>query len=182
MAIALTTTTISKRAVTTLLLSGGVLAAGMLAGCGGRAAMMPDEFRAREAGNVETIELDRPLREVAASFRDRAPACIQDVQTTSITGPANRMLTSLWRYHETVIATDRQVELVVQAMTPQYGRFELPDQHGIYVMDARAVAVDGRRSRLEIYGSWAPVFENSTLKIAIRGWAAGTFAGCPQLP
>ena len=102
-----------KTAVAAVLLS-----ASLLAGCGGRVAMTTDEFRAKEAGSVETIEVDRPLRDVAATFRDRAPACIQDVQTTSVNGPPGRMLMSQWRYHETVKVTDRQVELSVQAMTP----------------------------------------------------------------
>lgn len=39
-------------------------------------------------------------------------------------------------------------------MTPQAPHFERPDENGIYVMLAPAVAVDGRRSRVEIYGSW----------------------------
>ena len=156
--------------------------ASLLAGCGGRAAMTTDEFRAKQAGNVEIIVVDRPLRDVAATFRDRAPACIQDVQTTSFNGPPGRRLMSQWRYHETVKVTDRQVELSVQAMTPTYSRFELPDEHGIYVILARVAPVDGRRSRLEIYGSWGSMFEEDRIKIAIRGWAAGTFAGCPELP
>ena len=159
-----------------------LLCASLLADCGGRIAMTTDEFRAQAAGSVEIIEVDRPLRDVAATFRDRAPACIQDVQTTSVNGPPGRMLMSQWRYHETVKVTDRQVELSVQAMTPPFRRFELPDEHGIYVILARAVPVDGRRSRLEIYGSWGSMFEEDRIKIAIRGWAAGTFAGCPELP
>ena len=159
-----------------------LLCAGLLTGCGGRPAMTTDEFRAKAAGSVEIIEVDRPLRDVAATFRDRAPACIQDVQTTSFNGPAGRRLMSQWRYHETVKVTDRQVDLSVQAMTPPFSHFELPDEHGIYVMVARAVPVDGRRSRLEIYGSWGSMFEEDRIKIAIRGWAAGTFAGCPELP
>ncbi len=165
-----------------VLVSGGLLSAGMLAGCGGRTAMTTDEFRQQHAGDVQTIVVDRPLRDVAATFRDRAPACIQDVQTTSVNGPPGRMLASQWKYHETVIATDNKVELSIQAMTPPYRRFELPDEHGIYVILARVAPVDGRRSRLEIYGSWGSMFEEDRIKIAIRGWAAGTFAGCPELP
>jgi hypothetical protein len=157
-----------------------LLSAGALAGCG-RIAMTTDEFRAQQAGSAETIVVDRPLRDVAATFRDRAPACIQDVQTTSIHGPANRMLMSRWLYHETVIATDNKVELIVQALTPAARHLEQPE-HGVYAVIARAVSVDGRRSRLEIYGSWGAPWEEGTLKVAIKGWAAGTFAGCPELP
>jgi hypothetical protein len=157
-----------------------VLSAGMLAGCS-RIATTTDEFRAQQAGSVETIEVDRPLRDVAATFRDRAPACIQDVQTTSINGPAHRQLMTKWLYHETVVATDKKVELIVQATTAGLGMYEVPE-HGMYALIARAVPIDGRRSRLEIYGSWGSLFEESTLKTAVRGWAAGTFAGCPELP
>jgi hypothetical protein len=61
----------------------------VMAGCG-RTAMTADEFRSQQTGSVETIEVARPMRNVAATFRDRAPAYIQDVQTTNINGPAYR--------------------------------------------------------------------------------------------
>lgn len=158
------------------------LYAGLMAGCGGRPAMTTDEFRVKQAGTLDIIEVDRPLRDVAATFRDRAPACIQDVQTTSFNGPPGQRLMSQWRYHETVKVSDRQVELSIQAMTPQARHFELPDENGIYVMLARAFAVDGRRTRVEFYDAWGPMFEEDRVKTAIRGWAAGTFAGCPAMP
>ncbi len=168
--------TLRRTAVAAVLLS-----AGMLAGCG-RTAMTTDEFRAQQTGSVETIEVDRPLRDVAATFRDRAPACIQDAQTTSINGPAHRRLMTRWLYHEMVVATDKKVELIVQVTTPAaVHMYEQPEQ-GIYALIARAVPIDGRRSRLEIYGSWGSMWEEGTLKTAVRGWAAGTFAGCPELP
>lgn len=84
------------------------------------------------------------MHDVAATFRDRAPACIQDVQTTSFNGHPGPKADVQGRYHETVKATDRQVELSIQAMTPEARHFELPDANGIYVMLARAIAADGR--------------------------------------
>jgi hypothetical protein len=158
-----------------------LLSVGMLAGCG-RSAMTTDEFFAQQTGKAETIEVDRPLRDVAATFRDRAPACIQDVQTTSINGSANRRLMTRWLYHETVVATDKQVELIVQVTTPAVVHMYEQPEHGIYALIARAVPIDGRRSRIEIYGSWGSLWEEGTLKTAVRGWAVGTFAGCPELP
>jgi hypothetical protein len=172
MAIALTRT-----AVAAVLLSGGVLSAGMLAGCS-RIAMTTDEFRAQQAGDVETIDVDRPLRDVAATFRDRASACIQGVQTTRISGPAHRQMMTKWQYHEAVIVTDKKVELAVQGIVSGLKLFDEP-ANGMYVLIAQAVPIDGRRSRIEIYGS---TFGWGTLRTAVKGWAAGTFTGCPEMP
>jgi hypothetical protein len=154
-----------------------VITGGGLAGCS-RIAMTADEFRAQQAGGVETIEVDRPLRDVAATFRDRAPACIQDVQTTSISGPAHRQMMTKWLYRETVIVTDKKVELAVQGIVSGLKLFDEP-ANGMYVLIAQAVPIDGRRSRIEIYG---PTFGWGTLRTAAKGWAAGTFTGCPEMP
>ena len=47
--------------------------------------MTTDEFRAQSArlGNIENIEVNRPLRDVATTFRERASACLQDLRTTT---------------------------------------------------------------------------------------------------
>jgi hypothetical protein len=121
-----------------------LLPVGTLAGCG-RAAMTTDEFLAQQTGSGGT---NRPaLRDVAATFRDRKTAGIQDVQT-SINGPANRRLITRWLYHETLDATDKKVELIVQVTPPAAVQMYEQTEHGIYALIARAVPIDGRRSRL----------------------------------
>jgi hypothetical protein len=64
-----------------------LLYASLLAGCGGRAAMTTDEFRAKEAGNVEIIEVDRPLRDVVATFRDRRQPASRTYKPPASTAP-----------------------------------------------------------------------------------------------
>jgi hypothetical protein len=142
--------------------------------------MTPDEFRADAAGwgGVENIEVGRSLREIAATFRDRAPACLQDVETTTINGPAQRRMMTKWRYHETVLVSDRKVELIVQGLLESSLKMYEEPANGTYVLIARAFPIDGRRTRVEISGS---AFGRTSLHAAVRAWAAGTSVACPDM-
>jgi hypothetical protein len=46
----------------------------LLGGCGG-VALSPEDFRQQMAGSAEQMDVDRPLRDVGAMFRERAAAC-----------------------------------------------------------------------------------------------------------
>jgi len=134
--------------------------------------------QATAAGSVETFEASRPLRDVAATFRDRASSCLQDLVTTTVSGPTHRLMMTKNSFHPTVVVTDRKAELQVQ-MRPESGLqlVELPE-NGFLVLVAQASALDGRRTRIEIFGS---SFFYSRLYTAVRGWAAGTSTACPDM-
>src|SRR5215469_16075391 len=93
------------------------IAASLLCGCWS-APMTPDAFREEAAGigSVENLEVNRPLRDVAATFRERASACLQDLQTVTISGPVTRTLMRKYTFHPTVLVSDRKVELTVQML------------------------------------------------------------------
>ena len=173
MAIALTRTAVAGAAVS------AVLCGCMLAGCASL-PKTPEEYRSQaiSGGDVENIEVNRPFREVAATFRDRASTCLQDLVTTTITGPVSRRMMTKWFYHPTVLVTDRKAELSVQMATTQRPLFGDPPENGFYVIVAQAVPIDSRRTRVTVYGS--SVFYDK-LYAAVKGWATGAITACPDM-
>jgi hypothetical protein len=149
----------------------------VLGGCGGGFAMGAEEFRSQMASSVERLEVNRSLREVGTTFRERAAACLQ-ITTKSYSGPAGRYTMSVMAYSPSVVVTDTRVELHVQARYE--GAITLHDQgqKGHYTFLAHATPLDARRTRLEIWGdtTWG-----QSLRNAVKGWASGSFAGCPDL-
>jgi len=159
-----------------------LLGANALSGCAS-GAMTTDEFRAQSAGlgNIENIEVNRPLRDVATTFRERASACLQDVRTTTVSGPTTRMSMRKLQYHETVVVTDGKVELAVQAFLESPLKLYQEPANGAYVLMARASPINGGRTRVEIAIA-GPTFSWGSLRTAVQGWAAGTSTACPDLP
>jgi hypothetical protein len=153
-----------------------------LSGCAS-GAMTTDEFHAQTSGlgNVENIEVNRPLRDVAATFRERASACLQEVRTTTVSGPTTRMSMRKMQYHETVVVTDRKVELAVQAFLESPLKLYREPANGAYVLIARAYPINSGRTRVELAVD-SPAFSWGSLHAAVKGWAAGTSTACPDLP
>ncbi len=155
-----------------------VLLPALLGACGMGVALEPEAFRREMAkmGRVESLDVNRSLRDIAAAFRERAPACL-NATTTSQHGPGMRYAITQWHYTPRVVVTDRRVELHVQA---RYGGITLYEQGptGAYVLLVHATPLDARRTRLEI--SRAGLGGEGLLS-AVKGWASGTFAGCPVL-
>jgi hypothetical protein len=137
-----------------------------------------EEFRRQMTGigSVERLDVNRPLRDVAATFRERAPACLS-VTTTHYSGPGGRYTMTVMTYTPRVVVTDTRVELHLQA------RFHGPTFHdqganGAYMFLVHATPLDAQRTRLEI---WRGAFGGDKLLSAVQGWASGSFSGCPDL-
>jgi len=139
------------------------------------AATNPEEFR-QQLGSADQLDVDRSLRDVAATFRERAPACLH-VTTKRYGGRAVRYTMQVWHYSPTVVATDTRVELHLRA---KYEGLTLYDQgtDGAYVLLAEATALGARRTHLEIR---TMALAGDTLRDAVVGWAKGSFSGCPDL-
>jgi len=151
------------------------LIAFLLVGCGG-AALSPEDFRQQMAGSAERLDVDRPMRDVGATFRERAAACL-NVTTKRYGGPAVRYTMQVWAYTATVVATDTRVELHVRA---KYEGVTLYDQgsNGAYIFLAHATPLGARRTHLEL---WTYALRGDALRNAVKGWASGSFSGCPDL-
>lgn len=151
------------------------LMAFLLGGCG-TTTLDPEEFRRSMTGSAVRLDVNRPLRDVAATFHERAPACLS-VTTTHYSGPGGRYTMTVMTYTPRVVVTDTRVELHLQA------RFHGPTfheqgEHGAYAFLAHATPLDAKRTHLEI---WRGAFGGSMLVSAVQGWASGSFSGCPDL-
>lgn len=63
-----------------------------------------EDFLKQMAGSAERLDVDRPLRDVGATFRERAAACM-NVTTKRYGGPAVRYTMQVWTHTATVVAT-----------------------------------------------------------------------------
>jgi hypothetical protein len=149
----------------------------LLSGCVGF-TLDADEFRRQMTGigSVERFDVNRPLRDVAAAFRERAPACL-NVTTTHYGGPAVRYTMTVMTYTPRMVVTDTRVELHLQA---RFHGLTFHDQgaNGAYVFLVHATLLNAQRTHLEI---WRGGFGGDKLVSAVQGWASGSFSGCPDL-
>jgi hypothetical protein len=153
----------------------------LLAAC----AQMPqtaEEFRKAVPGammtKTETYEVNRPVKDVAAAFRRRAPECLKvSVRTVSQTSGSYQNI--LTEYTPTVIVTDQRTELHVQQLHKTGVMYpSKPPAGGVYILVADAYPIAGNRTRIQLYG---PSKGYDVLYRAIRGWSTGDNLGCPDM-
>lgn len=110
---------------------------------------------------VETLEVDRPLSEVAGGFNQNAPKCL-DVSYKSVFWTGEHYQTEVVTYNAEVVNNPKKTELHVQ-------------RNGTYVMVIDAVPVADRKTEVTLYRSaWG--YDN--IVSAVKGWATGK-KGCP---
>jgi hypothetical protein len=158
-----------------------VLASVLLAAC----VQMPqtaEEFRKAVPGammtKTETYDVSRGMKDVAATFRRRAPECLNiAVRTVSQTSTSYQNI--LTEYKPTVVVSAERAELHVQ----QHHKTGViypskPPEGGTYIVVADAYPLPGNRTRMQLYG---PSKGYDMLYRAIRGWATGDNLGCPDM-
>lgn len=141
-----------------------------------------EEFRKAVPGammtKTETYEVNRAMRDVAAAFQRRAPACL-NVAVRTVSQTATSYQNILTEYKATVLVSGERVELHVQqehktgVISPNK-----PPEGGFYIVVADAYPLPGNRSRIQLYG---PSRGYDVLYRAIRGWATGESTGCPDM-
>lgn len=153
----------------------------LLAAC----APMPqtaEEFRKAVPGatlmKTDSYEVNRAWRDVAATFRRKAPECLKvSVRTVSQTTTSYQNI--LTEYTPTVIVTDQRAELHLQQLHKTGVMYpKKPPAGGIYLIVADAYPQAGNRTRIQLYG---PSRGYDVVYRAIRGWAAGDNLGCPDM-
>jgi hypothetical protein len=157
------------------------LAALLLHACG-QMPQTAEEFRKAVPGafmtKTETYEVNRAMRDVAATFRRKAPECLKGaVRTVSQTATSYQNI--LTEYKPTVVVTGERAELHVQQLHKTGVIYpSKPPEGGHYIVVADAYPMPGNRTRIQLYG---PSRGYDVLYRAIRGWATGENLGCPDL-
>jgi hypothetical protein len=155
---------------------------------GGCASLEPPQtaeaFRREAAGallpRTGTVELGRPLREVADAFREKAPECLDRNATATIKTITNYqeiIRTYITTYTPTVVENAQRVELHVQWRTQGEIHLSPAPARGAYRLIVDAYPVEGDRTRLQWFG---PSAADDFLVHAVRGWALGENVQCPD--
>jgi hypothetical protein len=157
-------------------------AAALLSACATQMPQNAEEFRQAAPGafmgKTETVEVNRPFREVAATFQKKAPECLDiSVRTTSQTGTSYSAFTTV--YKPTVLVTKERAELHVQTDIQGRGIVQVGKmpEGGYYRFVADAYPLGGNRTRLQWFG--ASVGQDVLIR-AVKAWASGENLGCPD--
>jgi hypothetical protein len=154
----------------------------LVGGCATQHPQNAEDFRKVAPGafmmGSETLEVNRPLRDVAAAWQRRAPECLNlSVKTTSQTSTSYQVITST--YKPTVVVGKDRAELHVQREF-KGGVIVVgnPPPGGSYIIVADAYPLPGNRTKVQLI---APTKGQDVVIRAIKGWASGESLGCPDL-
>jgi hypothetical protein len=153
----------------------------VLQACGGM-PQTAEAFRQAVPGamlaKTDTYEINRPMRDVAATFERKAPECLNmAVRTVSQTSTSYQNI--LTEYRATVVPGGARAELHLQQLHKNGVIYpSKPPEGGAYIIVADAYPLPGNRTRMQLYG---PSIGYDVVYRAIRGWAAGDNLGCPDL-
>lgn len=156
----------------------------LLAGCAAKQPMTAEEFRQAVAPGAfmakkETLEVNRPFRTVADTFRKRGPDCLAVSVRTTSTQPGVSHQVVVADYKPTVVVTGERAELHVQERHKQgvVRAVQEPDD-GHYLVVADAYPVDKNKTRIELFG---PTGGPGALIIrSVKSWASGESTACPD--
>ena len=159
-----------------------IAACAALCACATKAPQTADEFRQEAPGaflmKKETVEVARPFRDVAETFRKRAPECLRvAVRTTSSTSTSYQVIDA--EYKPTVIVTKERAELHLQRKyTKGVVNVYKEPEGGHYILVADAYPLPGNRTKLDLI---APSKGLDAVVRAVKNWASGENVGCPDM-
>jgi hypothetical protein len=155
-----------------------------LVGCG-TPPKNPAEFRAMaKDGNFflsnEAYVVKRPFQQVVDTYRQRAPACLnQTIETNSKQGQARIHEVRAWKAK--VNATNKHMECTLQSRVVEgnvMDVYEYPNKDGHYFMLVDAYPVDQNSTRIVLSKAMGT---SDVLIQATRNWATGESMGCPDM-
>lgn len=159
-----------------------VAVAVLAAGCVTQQPQTAEEFRQAVPGatfaTTETFEVNRAFRDVARTFRRKAPQCLHvTVRTTSRTATSYQVLVA--QYKPTVVVTAKRAELHLQRHYAQgVMNVTKEPEGGYYLLVADAYPAGGHKTRIQIF---RPSIGFVPLIQAIKNWASGKNLGCPDM-
>jgi hypothetical protein len=154
----------------------------LLSGCAGKMPQNAEEFRralpGAFMGKVETFEVNRSFDEVAKTFQEMAPKCLDiRIKTTSQTNMSYQVIVA--KYTPTVIVTKERAELHLQELH-ESGVLTIykEPENGHYLLVTDATPMTAKTTKITMY---RPSMGHDVLVKAIKGWATGENVGCPDL-
>lgn len=140
-----------------------------------------EEFRRVVDGSsfakVEVFEVQRPARDIMATFQQRAPECL-DVTVHAVSHPINDH-SSVIEYRSRVLPGTDHSELHLQQLhKTNVIHLGTPPEGGAFVVVVDVHATSADRARLQIHG---PAVGFEGIYRAVRGWATGKDLRCPDL-
>jgi hypothetical protein len=154
----------------------------LVTGCGIKHPQTAEEFRQGAPGafmgTKESYEVNRPFQQVAASWKELAPQCLDvRVRTESSTTTSYQVIVT--KYNPTVIQSADRAELHLQQLHEQgvVNVSEVPPK-GYFMMVFDAIPTSGGATRIDYYGPSLEHFDH--IKNAVKNWANGK-TGCPDM-
>lgn len=151
-------------------------------GCAGKMPQTAEEFRqvvpGAMFGKIDTFEVNRPFKEVAATFQQMAPKCLNmRIESRSYGNKSAQYVVS--RYTATVVVATGKAELHLQERHEKgvIAVYKEPE-NGHYMMVVDAIPIDAKRTKIVTYHFSVG---KEALRTAVAGWAKGTDSGCPDL-
>jgi hypothetical protein len=154
-----------------------------LAGCGISHPQSAAEFRSAVAGaqsaTKDTFEVNRPLAQVGAAFQRLASECLsRSIRTTEHQpGVSYQVVTSTYKPTVQVSTTGAELHVQLRHRGNVITVSKEPDG-GYYLLVADARPMSATKTRIDLY---RPTLGHGALTQAVRSWAAGTSAACPDL-
>jgi hypothetical protein len=157
-------------------------AAAVLAGCAGNPKTSAELREVARGGHMllkkpESFVVDRPFAAVAATFRKRAPDCLdidRNVQQTPTIGFAGSPRLR-GGSRSTLLVSGQTMELALRISQAGDLSKDAESRDILFVADAEAVGPG--KTRIDIYRT---AVRSDALYEAVRGWAEGTTQGCPD--
>jgi len=132
----------------------------------------------------ESYVVKRPFQQVVDSYRQRAPACLnQTIESSRWQGNGTTRVkyTEIRAWTAHVNATNKHMECTLQSRVTGGNTIELgdyPNKDGHYYMLVDAYAVDQNSTRIVLSKAMGT---SDALVQATRNWATGESMGCPDM-
>ena len=154
----------------------------LTSGCATHHPQTAEEFRqaAPDAfmGKKETFEVNRAFKDVARTFQQKAPQCLNvRVKTVSQTTTSYQVLVT--KYKPTVLVSNQRAELHIQQHHESgVVKVTKEPEGGYYLVVTDAYPISKNKTKIVMY---RPSMGYDVMIKAIKGWASGTNTGCPDM-
>jgi hypothetical protein len=160
----------------------GLIVALVVAGCATKMPQTADEFRRMAPGvfmiQVQSFEVQRPLREVGETFRRRAPECLNVTTRSTEQGPGHYHVVEAAYKPTTLVGAERAELHIQQKHVKGVLAVHKEPEAGHYLFVVDASAVDRGTTKVQIIG---PAKGYDVVVSAVKAWASGSSMACPDL-